>query len=264
MDHTVLGEGRLESRPASRPCSLPHTLVGGDDRFASSVNTGTICSVNAPSSWAAAARSWDSAEYSSSRVREKPPLLAIISADRPWLKEKSSYRASTFGPYGMPVARAEPSGTRLMTSTPPATTTSCWPDITACTAKSSACWLEPQAPVDGGPGNAFRPTGGQHRIAADVAGLVADLGDAAPHHVVDDLGTDAGAFHELVEDDRGQVGGMHAGKGAVALPDRGADRLDDDCFPDCFTHISTPILTPNCPIIAQRVLRTKKIAKNSP
>ena len=52
----------------------------------------------------------------------------------------------------MPVARAEPSGTRLITSTPPATTTSCWPDITACTAKSSACWLDPHARLTVVPG----------------------------------------------------------------------------------------------------------------
>src|SRR4051794_26668446 len=52
----------------------------------------------------------------------------------------------------IPVARAAPSGTLLITSTPPATTTSCCPDITACTAKSSACWLEPQARLTVVPG----------------------------------------------------------------------------------------------------------------
>src|SRR5690625_288308 len=52
----------------------------------------------------------------------------------------------------MPVDRAAPSGTRLITSTPPATTTSCCPDITAWAAKSSACWLDPQARLTVVPG----------------------------------------------------------------------------------------------------------------
>src|SRR5580692_8252544 len=52
----------------------------------------------------------------------------------------------------MPPARVEPSGTRLITSTPPATTTSIAPDLTACTANSNACWLEPQARLTVVPG----------------------------------------------------------------------------------------------------------------
>ena len=48
--------------------------------------------------------------------------------------------------------RAAPSGTRLITSTPPATTTSCAPEITWATAKSTACWLDPQARLTVVPG----------------------------------------------------------------------------------------------------------------
>src|SRR5277367_4061428 len=39
-----------------------------------------------------------------------------------------------------------------MISTPPATTTSCWPDSTPWTANSRACWLEPQARLTVVPG----------------------------------------------------------------------------------------------------------------
>ncbi len=63
-----------------------------------SVKTGTIWSVKAPASCAAAARSWDCAEYSSSRVLDRFHFFAISSAEMPWLNAKSSYRASTFGP----------------------------------------------------------------------------------------------------------------------------------------------------------------------
>src|SRR6516164_7962377 len=52
----------------------------------------------------------------------------------------------------MPTVRVTPSGTRLMLSTPPATTTSLAPHMTACAAKSRACWLEPQARLTVVPG----------------------------------------------------------------------------------------------------------------
>src|ERR1700710_353311 len=50
------------------------------------------------------------------------------------------------GPSGIPAepsARAAPIGTRLIDSTPPATTTSAWPLITVAAAKATACWEEP-------------------------------------------------------------------------------------------------------------------------
>src|SRR5215472_9833894 len=52
----------------------------------------------------------------------------------------------------MPTWRAAPSGTRLMLSTPPATTMSIAPHMTACAAKSRACWLEPHARLTVVPG----------------------------------------------------------------------------------------------------------------
>jgi hypothetical protein len=46
------------------------------------------------------------------------------------------------GPSPGPTA-LEPIGTRVMFSTPPAMTTSYWPDITPIAAKFAACWPEP-------------------------------------------------------------------------------------------------------------------------
>jgi hypothetical protein len=53
------------------------------------VNTGIIWLSKAPLSCAAAARSCDCAEYSSSRARDNPHFSAIISAEMPWLNENS-------------------------------------------------------------------------------------------------------------------------------------------------------------------------------
>jgi hypothetical protein len=91
--------------------------------------------------------------------------------------------------------------------------------------------------VDRGPGDALRPAGGEDRVAPDVAGLIADLRHASPDHVVDNLGTDTGAFQQFVEDDGGQVGGVHPGQPTVALPYCGAYRLGNDRL----THTSAPM-----------------------
>src|SRR3954454_2368154 len=52
-----------------------------------------------------------------------------------------------FGPIGRPAPDAgllaEPMGTRLIISTPPATTTSAWPLMTVAAAKATACCDEP-------------------------------------------------------------------------------------------------------------------------
>ena len=76
----------------------------------------------------------------------------------------------------------------------------------------------------------LRPPGGEHGVAADIAGLVADLRDAAPYDVIDDGGVDARALHQGGENEGGQVGGMHLRQPAVALADRRANRFDDDRF----------------------------------
>ena len=75
---------------ASFSAVVPRRMPSSAVTTPASVGTPTIWSVNAPRSCAAAASSCERAEYSSSRVREKPHFSAIISAEMPWLNEKSS------------------------------------------------------------------------------------------------------------------------------------------------------------------------------
>ena len=82
------------------------------------------------------------------------------------------------------------------------------------------CWLDPHCRSTVTPGTLSGQPGGQQGGAADVERLLAGLHHAAPDDVVDDLGVDAGALDQLVEDLRRQVGGVHAGQSAVALADR--------------------------------------------
>src|SRR5258707_4542732 len=84
------------------------------------------------------------------------------------------------GRHGTPGPRATPGGTGLITSTPPATTTSCWPDITPCTAKSSACWLDPQARLTVVPGM----LSGQPAASTEYRAMLLDCSstcDTQPH-----------------------------------------------------------------------------------
>ncbi len=107
--------------------------------------TGASCFSKAPESVAAADSSCERSEYSSSRVRESPHFSATISAPIPWLKPSTPNRSSTFGGKCSPFLAALPMGTRLMVSTPPAITTSFWPEITVAAANATACWLDPHA-----------------------------------------------------------------------------------------------------------------------
>jgi hypothetical protein len=136
----VLRPASFSSVPPGRmPSSALTTVPSG-------VVTGTICSSNAPPDCALAARSCERSAYSSSWVREKPQRVAIISAPTPWLGATPSYRARNEGPSGLPVDPSPtelPIGTRLIDSTPPATTTSAWPLTTVAAAKATACWEEP-------------------------------------------------------------------------------------------------------------------------
>ena len=105
----------------------------------SGVVTVTICSSNRPSSWAAAAFSCEARLNSSSWARDSFQRSAIISAPMPWFGTTPSYRARKFSPNGQAPATDEPIGTRLIDSTPPATTTSYWPDTTPAAAKWTDC-----------------------------------------------------------------------------------------------------------------------------
>ena len=83
-----------------------------------------------------------------------------------------------------------------MFCTPPATTRSCVPDITACAAKWTACWAEPHWRSIGGAGHVLGEAGDEPAGAGDVAGLRADAVDVAEHDVVDRAGIDAGALDQ--------------------------------------------------------------------
>jgi hypothetical protein len=131
----------------------------------------------------------------------------------------------------MPVERAAPSGTRLITSTPPATTTSLLAGHDRLRGEVQRLLARSAGPVDRGARDALGPARGQHRIASDIARLIPDLGDTAPDHVVDDLRIDPRPLDERAQHDRGEVGGVHAGQPAVPLAHGGADRLHDHCFP---------------------------------
>src|SRR3546814_944166 len=96
---------------------------------------GTIAASNGPASAAAAARRWLSSAKLSSVCRSNPYLSAIICAPANWLNSSTPYRSLMRSANGLPnpacVARVvgENIGTRVMLSTPAASTTSWVPDI---------------------------------------------------------------------------------------------------------------------------------------
>ena len=114
--------------------------------------------------------------------------------------------------------------------TPPATTTSCTPAITAWAAKWMACCAEPHCRSIGGAGHVLGQAGGEPAGAGDVAGLAADGVDAAEHHVLDRARVDAGAVDEGAERVGAEVGGVDLAQAAAALPDGRADGVDDEGF----------------------------------
>ena len=98
-------------------------------RFPSASSTGRIWLSNRPSAVARAARSCDCSPKASISAREMPHFSAIISAEMPCgtSPPTDAYRAPSLGPNGKPYLPSSieaPIGTRVMTSTPAATTTS--------------------------------------------------------------------------------------------------------------------------------------------
>ena len=85
-------------------------------------------------------------------------------------------------------------------------------------------------PVDRHRRHAFRQTGGQHGVAADMHGLFAALHHAAGDNVFDGLGIDPRARHQLVEHMGAQIDGMHARKLAPPLAAGGTDGIYDIGF----------------------------------
>ena len=93
---------------------------------------------------------WLASANSSICSRVKPHFSATISADRPCgTRLYFSIRLAGSGPMSAPI------GTRVMFSTPPATTRSCAPAFTACAAKFTACWPEPQKRFNVTPGTSI-------------------------------------------------------------------------------------------------------------
>ena len=92
--NVLLALGRVhlyEGRSPARVCAeLPRRIPSSAANGVPSMSMGTICPANAPESVAAAAFSCEATENSSSCSRDSPQRSAIISALRPWLKEKSS------------------------------------------------------------------------------------------------------------------------------------------------------------------------------
>src|SRR5499427_8504834 len=124
--------------PRRTPSSVSTTVP-------SSSFTPVICAANLPSSMAAAAFSCEARENSSSWVRERPHRSATISAPIPWFGGTPRKTVASPDPDGFAPAVPidDPIGTRLIDSTPPATTTSYWPLIRPAAAKCTDCCDEP-------------------------------------------------------------------------------------------------------------------------
>ena len=91
-----------------------------------------------------------------------------------------------------------------------------------------ACWPEPHWRSTVVPGNCVREAGREYHVAADVHGLLADLGHVAEDDVLDNVRRDAGPLDDLVENARPEVHRVRPGKDAVAAAHGRADGGDDD------------------------------------
>ena len=106
-------------------------------------------------------------------------------------------------------------------------TTSCVPDITAWAAKWIDCCEEPHCRSMVTAGTRLRQLRGEHRVAADMEGLLARLADAAHDHIVDRGRIDPGAVDQGVQHLRGQIDRVPVLQRAAALAPGGAHRIDD-------------------------------------
>ena len=131
---------------------------------------------------------------------------------------------------GEPPVRDEPSGTRLIDSTPRG-------DDDVVRARHDALRREVRRllaraalAVDRRGRHRRVEAGGEHGLARDVHGLVADLADAAHEHVVDLRDSSPLRASTDAQDARGEVDRMDAAQRAPGLapPGRGADDVDDD------------------------------------
>ena len=77
-------------------------------------------------------------------------------------------------------------------------------------------------------GDAVRPAGGQHGVAAEVRGLSADLAHAPVDDVVDHVWLEAVAVLECIQQQGRCFYGMVLGECAAAPPEGRANGVDDD------------------------------------
>ena len=194
MDDAVRAERRFERGQRRRRRAAAQPLVGDESRR---LGDGTSCA----SKRAARRRPRRSARASARRTRpalpgEPPARGDELGADA--LVESSfgnsppsgpRRSAPAPGPERPPAPRPEPSGTRVIDSTPPATTTSYCPAMTMPAAKSNGLLRRPAGPVHRDAGHRVGPARRQHRVAPHLRRLVADLVDAPPDDVVDRPGS---------------------------------------------------------------------------
>ena len=109
-------------------------------------------------------------------------------------------------------------------------TRSSWPDHTAAAALKFVCIEEPHWRSTVVPHTRDRPAGGERDVAADVPGLLADLGDAAPLQVLDLAGVDLVPRDQAVHDLRRELVAADMRKRAVLAADRAANGVDDQGF----------------------------------
>ena len=158
-----------------------------------------------------------------------PHLSAMRSA--PSNCEVISYWSKYGGGIGIPspscFAPLAPIGTRLIASTPHAIATSTTPEPISDAARPVACWLEPHCVSTVVAAVVEREPGREPRGAGDVERLLAGLADAAADDLLDLGRVDTGPVDQRLLDETEGLGRVHGGQAAVALPDGGADGIDD-------------------------------------
>ncbi len=114
-----------------------------------------------------------------------------------------------------------------MVCTPPATTRSLVPLMTAWAAKCAACCDEPHWRSMVVPGTSSGRPAASQQVRAMSPAERPDGVDATEEHVLDGAGVDAGALDQRAQHVSAEVGGVDLAEAALAPPDRGADGVDD-------------------------------------